>query len=69
MWWLVLLLAATAHAQSEESAREWLVDYNAQAQVVYSRSAQGSWDYQTNITSHNQQVAVSELRYFTQHNC
>jgi hypothetical protein len=59
MWWIVLLLASTAHAQSEESAREWLVEYNAQAQEVYYTSNEGAWAYQTNITSHNQQVSVS----------
>lgn len=44
--------------RDETSAREWLEQYNQEAQDVVSRSALLAWNYATNVTDYNQQAQV-----------
>ena len=57
------LCATAAHAQidpdDEDEAREWLVVYNAEAQLQFSAAVDAEWTYNTNITDENLQATVS----------
>ena len=57
------LCATAAHAQidpdDEDEAREWLVVYNAEAQLQFSAAVDAEWTYNTNITDDNLQATVS----------
>ena len=42
-----------------DEARRWLDEYNTRAEQEYYKVIQANWDYNTNITDHNQQKSVS----------
>ena len=51
---IVVPVLAQVDPDDEEAAREWLAVYNAEAQIRIPVSRQATWDYNTNITDHNQ---------------
>ena len=57
---LVLVLCSFAQGQTEEEARQWAEEYNAEAQVVWYDAQQATWIYNTNLTDFNQDESVSE---------
>lgn len=60
---VVCLLAAVTSAQIRDEAQawDWIAEYDAQAQVYYYRSALAAWNFNTNLTDHNQRLMVIAL--------
>lgn len=42
----------------EAQAKDFLVEYNSTAEVVWNAYSEASWAYNTNITDYNKQVMV-----------
>ena len=65
---LLLAYLATGQAdkiRDEAQARAWLVEYNQQAEKFYYNSMLAAWNYNTNITDHNQGLSVRQKHIFT----
>lgn len=50
-----------AYTNTTEDALRFLDDYNSTAEEVLFYSVSASWDYNTNITTHNSQLQVGQL--------
>jgi len=60
---VVLCLVAWDVVQAqgtEEEAAQWVYLYNQQAEIVYYKSIEADWDYNTNLTDHNMDVSLEE---------
>ena len=58
---LGLFSVCRAQGGSEQDAKDWSEAYNAQAQKVWFDNVEASWNYNTNLTDHNQAESVSNL--------
>ncbi|KAI1887172.1 hypothetical protein AGOR_G00203390 [Albula goreensis] len=71
MFWTVLLLSILAvsnalppnwqpgtYTPDEAGAEKFVSDYNSTAEEVFFESSSASWNYQTNITTHNSQLQI-----------
>ena len=61
---LLLALASLTRSDSitdQNEAEEFLRRYTEQAEVIIYASSLASWNYNTNITAHNQQKSVGFL--------
>ena len=59
---LVLVVLGLAWGElitDEDVASRWLNEYNYMAGQVYVERIKASWNYYTNLTTHNQQLMVS----------
>ena len=63
----LLLFGVVSQSDDEDAARLWADQYNQEAQVVYYEYMEAEWTYNTNITDHNSQKAVSSNIYKEYH--
>lgn len=42
-------------------AKEWLEEYDKQAQIVYNQREIAAWNYESNLTDYNKDLSVSLL--------
>lgn len=49
---------------NEKQAEDFLSDYNSTAEQVWNDYTEASWNYNTNITEHNNQVMVRKRNQF-----
>ena len=53
--------AKSRGAMSEEAARDWVRQYNLEAQTQRYSSVMADWNYNTNLTDYNQRRSVSVM--------
>lgn len=51
--------SADGSITDEQKAREWLKIYNTMASEIYYKDSIAAWNWNTNITDHNQNISVS----------
>ena len=47
------------HVLQTDNITSWLRDYEPRAESAYNRLILAQWDYETNLTTYNQEVQVS----------
>lgn len=54
----LVCLVKTAVTKSEEEAKEWLKEYNEEAEKLMAEKAEAGWNYSVNLTDHNKEISV-----------